>query len=769
MATLTIQPSAAAGKDTYINQSNPTFNYGVSTSLLMNGGASGAGKYIYLQFDLSSIPANVVITSAILTLTNTSSAGGGPAIDVYRVPTVWYEGAANGAAPGAGVDGSTWNLRNANGSVAWTAGAGGDHTPLIASMDSSLFVTSGPNNINVTSEVQGIYAGTITNNGWAVGTSGSGDYGFASSDHATAASRPKLVITYRHKIFAAVAGTSTVSAVVSGNFNTNHASRVTIQPDATSGKDTVIRQSNTTLNYGITGELSIGYDAGSNLNKFLIQMPLTAIPANAIVYGAFLALYVTASGASTPTDFTLRRALTDWYEGFKSGAVPSAGENSSTWALRNTNGSVAWGSAGGASSTDYESVGNATDTSHVYRTGDWMYFEVTQDIVDWLSGVKTNRGWWILPAAAVADNYKNVATSDNATAANRPKLLVYYAVPQTTISATSVVSATLRGIARRGTTIGGTSTVTAQMITNFFSAASIAASSAVSGTLVAHGKLRAAIFGDSTLIADIKASYHSVAHLNGSATLVADPKGKFHLHIAASGIGSLTATASLEGQIRATIQGTGTVIAAGYARARSVAAVIGCNPVPLFYITNGSIKPNGQLNILNFLGDRAGYYLINYKPQIAQYKDGGSWSSSPQSQGRRLRSKVFDNAIDIIEVAARAGSQDSLIQYQQDLLEFQEAASDYWTSEYAFLPYYLVARAARETNTRYALIHMISCPELENPYTQPFFDDSIGAAFTSLTIRIERGLWTSKPPGQFDCVPASGQREWTVSGWQTGS
>jgi hypothetical protein len=199
-----------------------------------------------------------------------------------------------------------------------------------------------------------------------------------------------------------------------------------------------------------------------------------------------------------------------------------------------------------------------------------------------------------------------------------------------------------------------------------------------------------------------------------------------------------------------------------------VAAVIGCNPVPLLHITNGSVKSNGQLNILNFLGDRAGYFLINYKPQIAQYKDGGYWSSSPQSQGRRLRGKVFDNAVDVIEVAARAGSQDALIQYQQDLIDFQEAASDYWASDYTLLPYYIVARAARETNIRYALVHMISCPELENPYTQPFFDDAVGATFISLTIRIEHGIWLSTPPGKFDCVEVSSKREWTVSGWQTG-
>lgn len=769
MATLTLQPSAASGIDTYINQTSPTFNYGTATTLLINGGSSGAGKRLYIKFDISSLPANVQIVSAILTLTNVSTGGGGPGLDVYRSTTVWFEGSQNGAAPSAGQDGSTWNLRNANGSAAWSGGAGGDISSLIAFTDSGDFVPLGANPIDLTAEVQGIYAGTVTHNGWVIRTSGSSDYGFASSDHATSTSRPKLVITYRSKIATALAGTSTVTGVLSSSLNPSVASQVTIQPDASAGKDTVIRQSNTTLNYGTTTEVSVGYDAGANLNKFLIQMDLATIPANAIVYGAFLGLYVPNQGNTTPTDFTLRRALTDWNEGFKNGVAPSAGENSSTWNLRNTNGSVAWGAAGGLAGTDYEAVGNASDTATIYGTGFFFYFDVTQDIIDFRDGSKTNRGWWVIPAASVANNYKNVATSDNATPANRPKLLVYYVVPEAAIAGSSTLTGVLKGVTSLEAAISGSSAIAAQLITNLFSTASIPSSSAVSGTLVAVGNMRAVIFGESTTLGDIKADFPSFATINGTSTVSGDIKGVFRLTALISGVGALVAFASSKGQIRAVLQGTSSLDAVGFARAVSVAAVIGCNPVPLFHITNGGIKPNGQLNILNFLSDRAGYFLINYKPQIPQYKDGGYWSASPQSQGRRLKGKVFDNVIDVLEVAATASSQDSLIQFQQDLMEFQEAASDYWVSEHAFLPYYLVARAARESYARYALIHMISCPELENPYTQPFFDDSIGATFASLTIRIERGLWQAKPPGQFECAEVSGQREWTVSGWQAGS
>jgi hypothetical protein len=765
MATLTLQPSA--GVDTYISAANPTFNYGTSTLLETISGAS-ARKALVL-FSLASLPSNAIIKTAVLSLVCTSSGGGGLDVAIHRAITAFFEGSQNGAAPSGGQDGSTWNLRNANGAVAWSGGAGGagasDYQN--TATDTVNTTVTGTYNWNVATDVAAFVAGT-TNNGWWFVQNGSLLRQWASSDNATALNRPKLVVTYSSGIAGVVAGTSTTTGVLSSNHSSGLSTEAVIQPDPTAGKDTVIRQSNVGTNYGITTEVSIGYDAGSNLNKFLIQMPLTDIPVNAIIYGAFLGLYVANQGAAASTDFTLRRALTDWYEGVKNGATPGAGENSSTWNLRNTNGSVAWGAVGGLSGTDYELVGSASDTATVYDIGSYFYFEVTQDIIDFVLGTKTNRGWWVIPAAALANNYKNVATSDSVTTNQRPKLLVYYTVPQGTAVGASSVTGVLKGKTTLEASSAGSSTAIAQLITNFFSIGHTDGTSTVSGTLVAEGRLSGSAFGDSTSLGDIKASYHSVGTADGTSFHVAHLKGKFYLEGLAAGTGLLVAVPSFEGQLRGSAEGSATATADGYARARSVARQIGCNPVPLFYATDGSVRDNGQLNILNFLGERSGYYLKNYRPQIAQYKEGGSFSSSPQSQGRRLRARFFDNVIDVLEVATVAYDQDALIDFQQDLLAFQEAAADYWISQTETLPYYLVARAAYETNTRYAIIHMMSCPELENPYTQPFFDTE-QAAFNALTIRIEHGPWYSTPPGRFDCVSISSRREWTVSGWQAGS
>lgn len=985
MTVLTLQPSAATGKDTYIDAGNPTFNYGVSTALAMTG--ASPVRRTFIQFDLSSIPANSTIVSAILTLTNTAFSGS-PNITVNRITTAWFEGAQNGAAPSAGQDGSTYNLRNANGSVAYTAGAGGDIGATIVTLPFSSFVQGGANDINLTTEVQGIYAGTIANNGWALITSGGGfAFTFASSDHATAGSRPKLTITYSSGISGAIAGTSTATAVGSSN-----ATIATLQPGPATSKDTrIVAFSNQNFNNGLSTTLNTS--AGPSTARTLIQFDLSSIPVGAVINSAILTLVLTGAnslsstvtvevhraltdwfegngndslstiagsswtkrdqfnsldwggntaggqsgtdysatvaastsvtglgsytwnltsevdamvsgattnrgwwliqtsgadktfvssdnsgassswpklvveytladriigvvaGTSTATgtlnsgnrillnlqpaggsgssgiDVTLRsanatrnyglsavigagtfgggeevgllkfnisalppgvsiisaslflyavsedsstdrnvavyRSFVQWYEGIQNNANPGIGEDASTWIYRNANGSISWtGAFGGAAGTEYESV--ATDTKLITTLATTYIWNVTADVAFWQAG-GPNYGWWIRGTADSLSR-KNFYSSDSASGFE-PKLVIVYELQtlQGTVNGTSTATAIVLGAGNLHGSIDGTSDVTAQIITNFFSTGHLNATSTASGILHASGHLAGNSFGDSTAIGHIRAEYQSVGNAAGTSAHVAHLKGRFNLVGATSGSGFATAHIYVRGQIQGLAVGSSTAVANGYARATNVAAVIGCNPVPLFFITNGSTKPNGQLNILNFLGDRAGYFLVNYKPQIAQYKDQGYWSSSPQSQGRRLRGKVFENSIDTIEVSARAGSQDALIQYQQDLLDFQEAASDYWASEYAFLPYYLVARAARETNTRYAVIHMISCPELENPYTQPFFDDAVGATFVSLTIHIEHGLWTSTPPGRFDCVEVSGQREWTVSGWQVGT
>jgi hypothetical protein len=203
MTTLTLQPDATVGIDAYINAGTPTGNYGVTTTMNVGGSGVAAAARGLLMFDISSLPVGATINSAILTLyceseINTTNR----TVGVHRALTQWVEGVGNNATPGAGVDGSTWNLRNHNGSVAWAGGAGGaSGSDWTASATDSEVIT-GPStafDFDVLIDVQAWYDGSASNFGWWLINTSEGTNTikrFTSSDGATADNRPKLVIDY---------------------------------------------------------------------------------------------------------------------------------------------------------------------------------------------------------------------------------------------------------------------------------------------------------------------------------------------------------------------------------------------------------------------------------------------------------------------------------------------------------------------------------------------------------------------------------------------
>lgn len=198
--TLTLQPDPTAGKDTCLVIWNATSNYGVTQSIYLRG-PDGWQLYGLIQFDLSSIPANATVTSAVMSVYLFSGAStNNVTVNAHRAITVWYEGVKDGAVPDPGQDGSSWVYRNANGSVQWAGGnGGGSGSDYAAAVEAS--VVMGAYNtwhdFTITSLVQSWVNGTYTNNGiWLrPATIGIAKY-LRSSDYGTADYRPKLVVNY---------------------------------------------------------------------------------------------------------------------------------------------------------------------------------------------------------------------------------------------------------------------------------------------------------------------------------------------------------------------------------------------------------------------------------------------------------------------------------------------------------------------------------------------------------------------------------------------
>ena len=192
MATYTSQPDGASGIDTRLISDIPDTNNGTGTTLIIgHDGGPGVGRSL-IKFDLSSIPSSAVVSSATLTLTPVGDySSNARTLSVYRCLRAWTEA------------GATWNKYD--GTNAWGT-AGADNTT--SDRESTAIGTynqSASGTLNVgkdisldVTKIQEMIRGLFTNNGFVlrVATENNDAYQWASSDHATAAYRPKLVIEY---------------------------------------------------------------------------------------------------------------------------------------------------------------------------------------------------------------------------------------------------------------------------------------------------------------------------------------------------------------------------------------------------------------------------------------------------------------------------------------------------------------------------------------------------------------------------------------------
>ncbi len=201
MAVLTLQPDDTTGIDNYLMDDNGSSrDTNCSTETIIAVGEAKGGTNCYwrglIKFDLSSIPAGSTITSAVMTLT-LNSAGGTDAtnnrtMSVYRVLRAWAEAT------------SDWN--HYTGTTSWgTIGCANTTTDreaaAIGTCDFATTDSAGDAKVFTltSSKIQEmITGGVFTNNGFLlqVATELNDAYYIASSAHATASSRPLLVITY---------------------------------------------------------------------------------------------------------------------------------------------------------------------------------------------------------------------------------------------------------------------------------------------------------------------------------------------------------------------------------------------------------------------------------------------------------------------------------------------------------------------------------------------------------------------------------------------
>jgi len=189
------------------------------------------------------------------------------------------------------------------------------------------------------------------------------------------------------------------------------------QPDATDGKDTGIYMGEPDTNHGTDATIVTDGDGSNPSRAGLFQFDVSSIPATAIVTAGSFTLYCTNSGSAS----SIYRILpaNDWVE------------SEATWNIRKTGSNWAGGDGDGdsddgcsVSGTDYDATSMSADPfgSSGSVTADFDSNGVA-DVQGWIDGTYTNNG------IVFSQTYTNGAifvSSDNATAANRPKLTIEY-------------------------------------------------------------------------------------------------------------------------------------------------------------------------------------------------------------------------------------------------------------------------------------------------------------------------------------------------------
>lgn len=173
--------------------------------------------------------------------------------------------------------------------------------------------------------------------------------------------------------------------------------------------------------------------------------------------------------------------------------------------------------------------------------------------------------------------------------------------------------------------------------------------------------------------------------------------------------------------------------------------------VSILEITDGTTTVD---LLTNAVKRKPGVKVTDWKPNIPDYKDGGSWADSPIADGRIPVFGRRGNVVDSFAFSMDAADTDKIAVIMQELFRLIEKGNQYWLGSYSLEPVWIKAQSPCETNPRYALVYRATVPELGFPYSGGFL--SRGASFMrDLTLVVEHGPWCNAPPTQPACIPAN--------------
>lgn len=192
----------------------------------------------------------------------------------------------------------------------------------------------------------------------------------------------------------------------------------TVTFKTTNVEDTYLDSTTVSTNYGSSAELYCGELAGGTANtRILIKFPLDdgTIPAGSTIVSATLRIYKLQDFATNTRNMEVRRVVRTWVEG------------QATW--NEASSGVSWGTAGGGNqTTDIEATTIGTRSfTHDEAVNEYAEWSLTASKIQEMitGGSFTNKGFFLATEIQTDDAWR-FASTNNATAAQRPELVVVY-------------------------------------------------------------------------------------------------------------------------------------------------------------------------------------------------------------------------------------------------------------------------------------------------------------------------------------------------------
>ncbi|MEH6503309.1 MAG: DNRLRE domain-containing protein [Cycloclasticus sp.] len=382
-STVILQPDAAGGKDTYIYEWKPDWNYGLNSELWVNDVSSDSTYLSLLEFDLTGLPATAHILTATLELYQSRTSADGGAISAHRITNAWAQGVnANGT--GA----SNWTESDT--AISWTT-PGGDYDTTAVTI-TTLAGTVGWSQWDIAALVQDWVDGKYPNQGFMLNPAPGASAYFYSSDYTGDVTlRPKLTISYQCECGSGGTASSKELFPVDDTY-------------MAIGNKAGLQ----TTNFSTKPEVIIG--THTNTERALLRFDTAAIPSNAIVTSATLDMYYKSSGTANDGVIEAYRVTEAWINSQVTWDSPQTGL---TWAGGNYNTTII------ASAPVSEALTNTV-----------IPFDITSLVQTWHTDEEDNLG--VLLAAkdtVVKYGTGRFASTDDATASLHPKLTVNYSCP----------------------------------------------------------------------------------------------------------------------------------------------------------------------------------------------------------------------------------------------------------------------------------------------------------------------------------------------------